>query len=216
MKPETIERARKIDQEYFGTISLEQSVAVFESALDVMKEELTAVNVRRKAGHMLFALVSLAKNQKWDLNEMLHEAVIHIETRKLKKHYYEAHVTIEPVLDEDRLILLKQICSQPQFGFRVAKFLMNKRPKDTPERSQDDSFCTARSVSYSDLKTRTTNLVLALRTAGFTVWRGKTESTVFDSRYNHSILPIDRATLPEKERTPRPPAQIPLAKGEEQ
>ncbi len=203
MKKENVERARFVDKEYFGNISLEQSVDVLESALEIMKDELTQVNVRRKAGDMLFALIALARNQGWDLDELLKEATAKVESKQRERHYYEAHITIEPVFEE-RLKEFKEVSGK--FDFRVAELLMRKRTEDVPERSSNDSFCTGRSISYSDIKTRMLNLVKNLRDSGFKVWRYKIESTLLDSRYDDSKLPLDRSKLPEKERTPRPPA----------
>ena len=212
MKPKTIERARQVDQAYFGNISLEKSVGVFIAQVAAMKKEQTAVHVRRKVGDMLFAVIAIARNHGWDLDELLEEATKKVEGRMRDKHYYEAHVTIEPVFGEQLAALKK---SAAEFGFRVADLLMQKRPENKPERSQNDTFCTARSISYSDLETRMFGLVTKLKESGFVIWRYKIESTLLDSRYDDSKFQLDRAKLPEKERAPRPPAQIPLAKGEE-
>ncbi len=212
MKSETIERARTVDQAYFGNISIEKSVGVFAAQVAVMKKELTAVHVRRKVGDMLFAIVAIARNHGWDLDDLLREATEKVEGRMRDKHYYEAHVTIEPVFGK-QLAILETVASK--YGFRVADLLMQKRAEDTPERSKNDTFCTARSISYSDLETRMFNLAAQLTEAGFTVWRYKIESTLLDSRYSDAKFPLDRAKLPSKELQPRPPAQIPLSKGEQ-
>ena len=93
--------------------------------------------------------------------------------------YFESHVTIEPVFDR-RLDTFKFICMN--YGFRVAELLMKKRPDDTPERSQFDTFCTGRSKFYDDLHLRMVNLVKALQENDFQVWRYKIENTLLDVR----------------------------------
>jgi hypothetical protein len=95
------------------------------------------------------------------------------------KLYFEAHVTIEPVFDECRakangLALL--------YGFKLAHLLMQKRSKDTPERSQHDTFMTGHSKGFTDIKSRLIQLVTALQNEGFKVWRYKIEDTIVDSR----------------------------------
>jgi hypothetical protein len=143
------------------------------------------------------------------VHQLLEGAVIMLEQRRDQRHYYESHVTIEPVLIEDRLEVLKAIAARHEF--HVANLLMQKRPGDTPERSQNDSFCTARGVSYSDLCDRTVHFCRALGEKDFKVWRYKIESTLLDSRYDDSICPLDHAALPDKERNPRAPADGALA-----
>ncbi len=93
--------------------------------------------------------------------------------------YYEAHVTIEPVFDE-RLELFKWTCDQ--FGFKVAKLLMQKRADAKPETSKKDSFCTGHDKDGQSLLNRMRCLVVSLREAKFEVLRYKIEAVVFDSR----------------------------------
>ncbi|MDO8495587.1 MAG: hypothetical protein Q7S32_03680 [bacterium] len=94
--------------------------------------------------------------------------------------YFEAHITIEPVVDE-RLEVFKTLCRR--YDFRVADLLMKKRTDDTPQRSAFDSFCTGRDQECSLLVLRTIQLVEDLRDFGFKVWRYKIESTLMDSEY---------------------------------
>lgn len=94
--------------------------------------------------------------------------------------YYEAHITIEPVFGP-RLEAFKEIADLE--GFRVADLLMQKRLEDTPARSKFDSFCTGRSESLTDLRTRMEALIRWLQHHGFQVWRYKIEDTLMDSRY---------------------------------
>lgn len=95
------------------------------------------------------------------------------------KLYYEAHITIEPVFG-DRLLQLAEVAGQ--WKFKPAELLMKKRKEDTPERSQYDTFCTTRSKSYDDIRSRTFCCIADLQAAGFTVWRYKIEDTLLDVR----------------------------------
>ncbi len=171
--------------------------------VESMQIEPTLANLHKQVGDLLFVIVSVARNNGWDLDELLAGVVAKLENRRTSRHYYESHVTIEPVFD-DRLQILGTIAGE--FGFHVAKLLMQNRPADTPQRSQNDAFCTARGISCSDLKDRTVEFVQRLQGAGFTVWRYKIESTLMDSRYDDSWVPLVRETLPEKERSPSAPA----------
>lgn len=94
--------------------------------------------------------------------------------------YFEAHITIEPVLRRRQRRRLEQLLKP--YGFRLAKLLMRKRLRATSRRSRDDTFCTGRSVIYRDLEARTHNCVEALQDAGFAVWRYKIENTLVDVR----------------------------------
>lgn len=94
-------------------------------------------------------------------------------------HYFESHVTIEPVFGE-RLTQFALIAKGA--GFRVAELLLQKERADTPERSSKDSFCTGRSKDFADLHRRMESLVEELRFAEFEVWRYKIESTLLDVR----------------------------------
>jgi hypothetical protein len=95
------------------------------------------------------------------------------------KHYYESHVTIEPVFD-DKLDDVKRISSE--CNFKVANLLFKKRECDTEERSMHDTFTTGHSKYYEDIVERTKRLVDNLQKAGYTVWRYKIEDTMMDSR----------------------------------
>lgn len=72
------------------------------------------------------------------------------------------------------------LCAEQRF--RVADLLMKKRQADTPERSQNDTFCTGRSQDVEELTSRMTQLVQALRQNGFQVWRYKLEAALIDTR----------------------------------
>ncbi len=93
--------------------------------------------------------------------------------------YFEAHVTIEPVMDEIRLEKLKAVADR--CGFRVADLMMVKR-KETPKRSPYDTFCTTRSKDYDDIVSRVEELIYSIVPMGYKVWRYKIENTLVDVR----------------------------------
>lgn len=100
------------------------------------------------------------------------------------KLYYEAHVTIEPVFDaarEQADILARE------HSFKLAHLLMQKRELDAPERSKHDTFMTAHSRELEELIERTQSLIIALKAAGYKVWRYKIEDTVLDSRAQDTL-----------------------------
>jgi NTP pyrophosphatase (non-canonical NTP hydrolase) len=196
-------RAAELDEKYFGEVTLERSVEVINSQASSMLPGSTKTNVYEQAGDLLFALVSLARNQNWNLERLLQDATNKVERRRSSRHYYEAHVTVEPVFEE-RLEEFKIICHD--YKFRVANLLMQKRKSDTEERSKNDSFCTGRGISDTDMEKRMMKLVNRLEKEGFKVWRYKIESTLLDSRYDDSKRPLDKQSLPEKEKDPKPPA----------
>lgn len=208
MKQETLEIARRIDEAYFGNRSIEQLLAVLFSQVESLRREPTITNSQVQTGDILFVLVAMARNLGWDLNQLLQDTITKIENRRRNRHYYEAHVTIEPIFGK-RLDEFRAVCAE--FGFHVATLLMQKRKKDSPKRSKNDSFCTGRSISYSDMETRMLRLVAALQAHGFQVWRYKIESTLLDSRYDDSKLPLNKDVIPEKETSPRAPADGALA-----
>lgn len=201
---EVVQKAAELDEKYFGDVTLERSVEVVNSQAESMLPGSTKTNVYEQAGDLLFALVSLARNQNWNLERLLQDATNKVERRRSTRHYYEAHVTVEPVF-EDRLERFKVVCHD--YKFRVANLLMQKRREDTEERSKNDSFCTGRGISYTDIKTRMLSLVDRLQKEGFKVWRYKIESTLLDSRYDDAERPLDKSELPEKERDPKAPAE---------
>lgn len=91
-------------------------------------------------------------------------------------HYYEAHITVEPVFDE-RLKEFTETCKGSEF--HVAKLLMEKG-----EPSRKDAFCTGRDKDYEALHHRMFSLLGKLRKAKFKIWRFKIESIMLDSRYD--------------------------------
>jgi len=114
----------------------------------------------------------------------------------MKPLYYEAHVTIEPVFDEDLLNFIF-ICKEHKFY--VATLLMQKRKDATEERSKCDSFCTSHGQDPNELKKRMFALLDDLKKESYQVWRYKIEIISLDSRYDDSEFPLDKKSLPEKE-----------------
>jgi hypothetical protein len=89
--------------------------------------------------------------------------------------YYEAHVTIDPVVDP-RLAFFRGLCSK--HGFRVAELLMRKGGGLVP--AVDDSFCTGRGTDLEPLVARTAALVADAQRNGYRVRRYKIESALID------------------------------------
>lgn len=83
-------------------------------------------------------------------------------------HYFESHITIDPVMDDRQLTLLKSIV-KPN-GFKVARLLMQKGGI-----SDVDSFMTARSKNYDEILGSTEQTVWLLGKKGFNVRRWKIE-----------------------------------------
>jgi hypothetical protein len=108
------------------------------------------------------------------------------------KHYYESHVTIEPVF-EDKLEEVKRISFE--CNFKVANLLFKKRETDTEERSTHDTFTTGHSKYYEDIVERTKRLVVSLQHAGYTVWRYKIEDTMMDSRIDDEFNLLNRVEM---------------------
>lgn len=105
------------------------------------------------------------------------------------EHYFEAHVTINP-LEEHELLKGEEIASRNKF--KLAKLLMQK-VNDTGEpilfRSPLDTFLTAHSKDLAEIQHRVKGLVKDLKENKFIVRRYKIEDTVMDSRIN-DILKI--------------------------
>lgn len=93
--------------------------------------------------------------------------------------YFEAHITIEPLFD-DELNDLKKLAAT--FKFKVADLLIKTHRKDTLERSSLDSFLTGHGGDLPDLMLRTEQLLNMLHCYGFKVWRYKIEDILIDSK----------------------------------
>jgi hypothetical protein len=109
----------------------------------------------------------------------------------IAKHYFECHVTIEPIFDEklDAAKLLAQ-----KFGFKIASLLMKKRETETETRSKYDTFMTAHDKDLGNMKLRLTHLVHELKVQKFKIWRYKIEDTVMDSRIKDEMELLDAKT----------------------
>ena len=92
---------------------------------------------------------------------------------------YEVHITVEPVFGDD-LNRFKEVSRE--FGFSVATLLMQKDRESTPERSDRDSFCSAKGEYLINLQTSAQSLIHELKSAGFKVWRYKVEEILIDVR----------------------------------
>ncbi len=95
------------------------------------------------------------------------------------EHYFEAHVTVEPVFGE-RLEEMRAVGLH--FEFRVASLIMRRTAEETGESSRDDTFASARGESLHDISDRTRGFCEALRYRGFRILRAKVEDTVWDTR----------------------------------
>lgn len=95
--------------------------------------------------------------------------------------YYECHVTIEPIFDND-LSIASNIAYNNKF--KIANLLMQKRKEDTPQRSRYDTFMTGHDKDYRALEAKMISLIKELQTNGFKVWRYKIESILLDSKKN--------------------------------
>ncbi len=96
-------------------------------------------------------------------------------------HYYEAHVTTDPV--GDRTEEFKQTCEF--YCFHPAHLLMDKGGRLLP--SDIDNFCTGRDRDLDVITDRVATLVVMLRLKGFVVRRYKIEDTVLDSRIKDEL-----------------------------
>jgi hypothetical protein len=107
-------------------------------------------------------------------------------TKMAETLYYEVHITIEPVFDEQ----LEQVRKLGQsMNFKVADLLMKKRKDDTETRSQYDTFMTAHCKTMNDAIISIVNVCNELKLQGFKVWRYKIEDVIIDSR-NQDVLRI--------------------------
>ena len=96
--------------------------------------------------------------------------------------YFEAHITVEPLSGDD-LNHFKMVSEI--YGFKAADLYMVKDREGTPERSNKDTFTTARSDDLQDILERTQNLVWKLQLDGIKVWRWKIEDTLIDVKLDH-------------------------------
>lgn len=102
--------------------------------------------------------------------------------------YYESHVTVEPIFDEQKLAVFQDICRA--YKFRIAELLMQKRAEDKPERSKYDTFCSSRNCDGFDLQRNMLELVKSCQALGIKVWRYKIEDVILDSKIDDTLLPL--------------------------
>lgn len=93
--------------------------------------------------------------------------------------YYECHITIEPV-EGERLELFEVLSRK--YKFKVVNLLMRK----SLERSQLDSFTTAKSKKFEVLHEAMMGLLSDLEQNKFEIYRHKIEKVVIDSKINHT------------------------------
>jgi hypothetical protein len=93
--------------------------------------------------------------------------------------YFECHITIEPVEDE-RLAKFEELSRK--YKFKVANLLMRK----SLERSQLDSFTTAKSKKFDVIYSAMMGLLSDLRENNFNIYRHKIEKVVVDSKISHT------------------------------
>lgn len=94
--------------------------------------------------------------------------------RYTTEHYFEAHVTIDPVFD-DELDAVKFLAGG--YEFRVADLL-----KRNSQPSEKDTFASARSNDFHRLNAQTVQFVQTLKEYGFGVRRYKIENILVDVR----------------------------------
>ncbi len=82
-------------------------------------------------------------------------------------YYYEAHITLEPIFDEQREML---VALYRDYGFHVAELLIRRRQNDLPECFRDGSFATGRSKTLEDLKGRMLALMDELTRQALNAW----------------------------------------------
>jgi hypothetical protein len=91
--------------------------------------------------------------------------------------YLECHVTIDPIIDEEELLKLKE--SVIKYGFKIADLIMLK---GSP--SLKDTFMTSHSLDLPELIDRLESLIIFLNESNIVVRRYKIEDVIIDSRTN--------------------------------
>ena len=100
--------------------------------------------------------------------------------------YYECHITIQPVFNTN-LEILKEVLA-PKFKFKVANLILKKEAKGQETQSQDDTFLTAHSKNFEDLKVRMQGMLQLLNEYKYTLMRYKIESVLLDSKIEGDFL----------------------------
>lgn len=89
------------------------------------------------------------------------------------EYYFEAHITIDPVMENNKILDLKELVKP--LGFRLAKLFMQK---GVP--SNLDSFLTAKAKDYPTIVQNTIGAVSILEQEGYIVRRYKIENILLD------------------------------------
>lgn len=100
--------------------------------------------------------------------------------------YYECHITIDPIFEEERDKLQNLI---KPYKFKLANLLMQKRKEDLPELSKYDSFMTAHDKTELGMFNNMKEILKVLKLHGYVIRRYKIEKIIIDSRTN-DILEI--------------------------
>lgn len=113
--------------------------------------------------------------------------------------YYEAHVTLHPEFDENRLRYLDATAALSEF--RRAKLLMVRgNDKNIAyEDSKKDLFLSARDGDYATITQKTNRVVADLRARGFQVLRAKIEAALMDTKFGlsgHEFFVTNAETSP--------------------
>lgn len=108
-----------------------------------------------------------------------HDCRLVAQTRPDTSLYFEAHVTLDPVFGNTREHAAD---IAKRHGFKLADLIMRKREGGPSVPHAEDTFMTARSVTWEDIRVRTIRVVEALRDSGFSVRRYKVENTLVDSK----------------------------------
>jgi len=96
------------------------------------------------------------------------------------KHYFECHITLDPVLDEGRKALLETISNG--YSFHLAKLFMQKGTL-----SEKDAFITAHSTGMDEMIVKLTGVLEALQEYKFPVRRVKIEDVLFDTKLMDTV-----------------------------
>lgn len=125
---------------------------------------------------VLFALILIIKAFNF----------VKIHDKFTKSLYYECHITIDPIFEEERDKLQNLI---NPYKFKLANLLMQKRKDDLPELSKYDTFMTAHDKTELGMFNNMKEILKVLKLHGYVIRRYKIEKIIIDSRTN-DILEI--------------------------
>lgn len=165
-------------------------ISIRRSAIDINYIPKIQINI----GPEQFCL-NETKNEEFEIDaeklfqilfDHLPRYTLYYLTKKLRteeSYYYECHITIKPVFDE-QLETFKQLCSD--CNFKVADLLMKRKENGTEEKSVNDSFCTGRNKNFNEMKIQMLSLLHCLKINGFHILRYKIEDVFLDSKKDDS------------------------------